>query len=120
MALFNKKTVTIKKQKVDEICEKINRRRRQILVHSYLYYELDDTLWTDAQFDAAAHELKDLVTKYPEKAKTCVFSEEFKEWDSMPKYYSGCGLPYNSLYTFRIAERLFSHRNKLQQIEDKS
>lgn len=35
----------------ERIRELIHRRRRQVLVHSILYYKLDQTLIADAQFD---------------------------------------------------------------------
>lgn len=113
MALFDVKKIQHEKEKErnnDPIIAKINMHRRQLLVHSYLYYELDNPLWTDAKFDEVAHKLKDLVIKYPDKAKKAVFAEEFKEWDSDPKFFSGYCLPYDTLYTRRIADRLLFNK----------
>lgn len=44
----------------------IERRRRQMHVHSVLYYHMDTNLVTDAVFDAWAVELFNLNKKYPQ------------------------------------------------------
>lgn len=49
-----------------DLAELIHRRRRQVLVHSILYYALDASTVSDATFDAWAHELADLQAKHPE------------------------------------------------------
>jgi len=113
MALFDIKKIQYEaqsKKAEDPIIAKINQRRRQLLIHSYLYYKLDDTLIDDATYDRFAHELKDLVTKYPDKAKQAVLSEEFKEWDNEPKLFSGYGLPYNLPWVARKAMQLLRYK----------
>ncbi|WNN93692.1 DNA ligase [Arthrobacter phage CallinAllBarbz] len=47
------------------VAELIHRRRRQVLVHSILYYRLDASLVPDATFDRWAHELADLQRDHP-------------------------------------------------------
>lgn len=37
--------------------EKISFLQRVILVHSYLYYEKDNSIWTDKQYDEVAKQL---------------------------------------------------------------
>lgn len=37
--------------------EKINFLQRIILIHSYLYYEKDNSVWTDKKFDEVAKQL---------------------------------------------------------------
>ena len=117
MGLFDLKKVQLEKQAKnaeDPIIAKINQRRRQLLVHSYLYYQMDDTLIDDATFDRFAHELKDLVTKYPDKAKKAVYSDEFKVWDKELQLFSGYCLPYNLPWVERKAMQLLRYRNKKQ------
>ena len=41
----------------DELTALINRRRRQILVHSIIYYKLDDNLISDSDWSDLANEL---------------------------------------------------------------
>lgn len=43
---------------------KINYLQRFIIVNSYLYYELDDSVITDKQFDEAAKQLVELQKNY--------------------------------------------------------
>ena len=49
------------------IKEKIRQRRRQMLVHSYIYYELDDNIVSDAQWAKWAKELEQLQKNYPKE-----------------------------------------------------
>ena len=49
-----------------DVAELLNRRRRQILVHSIIYYKMDDNLISDSAWSAWATELEELQKKYPE------------------------------------------------------
>lgn len=64
-----------------KIAELIKRRRRQILVHSCLYYELNQSIISDAQWSEWALELENLQKKYPDIAAKVEFSKEFKDFD---------------------------------------
>lgn len=70
--------------------ELINRRRRQILVHSFLYYQLNTSVIDDYTFDLWSKELVELQKKYPEIAKRCIYHEEFKDFDGS----TGFDLPF--------------------------
>jgi NAD-dependent DNA ligase len=61
--------------------EKIKQRRRQMLVHSYIYYELDQNIVSDAQWAKWAKELQQLQKDYPEESKKVEEYEQFKDWD---------------------------------------
>lgn len=50
---------------VEVIRELIHRRRSQIIVHSVLYYRLDETLISDSQFDLWSIELVKLQSDTP-------------------------------------------------------
>ena len=52
----------------DRIYELINRRTKQLIVHSYLYYRLNESLIDDHTFDRWCKELCELKVKYPEIA----------------------------------------------------
>lgn len=54
---------------VSEIEALLRKRRRQCLVHRYLYYVLNESLVTDQQYDMWERELRELVTKHPEASK---------------------------------------------------
>jgi hypothetical protein len=115
MALFNPQKVKQEKQAKlaeDPIIAKINQRRRQLLVHSCIYYRMNDNLIEDYLFDQFAHELKDLVIKYPEKAKLAVYAKEFKGWDSEPHLFSGYCLPYDDDWVIHKALQLLHYRDQ--------
>lgn len=63
------------------IKEKIRQRRRQMLVHSYIYYELDDNIVSDAQWAKWAKELEQLQKNYPKESAEVEEYEQFKYWD---------------------------------------
>lgn len=44
--------------------EKINFLQRVILVHSYLYYEKDNSMWADKQYDEVAKQLAELQSEH--------------------------------------------------------
>lgn len=67
----------------------INRRRRQILIHSYLYYRRAENIIDDYTYDMWSKELADLQEKYPDIAKECVYANDFKDFDGS----SGFDLP---------------------------
>lgn len=61
--------------------EKIKQRRLQMLVHSYIYYELDGNIIDDSTWDKWAMELVELQTKYPKLSKKVIYYNQFKDWD---------------------------------------
>lgn len=73
------------------IKEKIRQRRRQMLVHSYIYYELDDNIVSDAQWAKWAKELEQLQRDYPKESAEVEEYEQFKDWDES----SGAFLIFN-------------------------
>ena len=72
------------------IAEKILRRRLQMLVHSYIYYELDNNLISDSKWSEWAVELKELQEKYPYIEKQVPYRDGFEDWDGS----TGAFLPY--------------------------
>lgn len=74
-----------------KIAEKIQQRRLQMLVHSYIYYRMDDNIVTDHQWSAWAVELAELQNKYPDIEKQVPFRKGFEDWDGS----SGAFLPLN-------------------------
>ena len=61
-----KKTYELFTGKDLEIAEKIQQRRYQMLIHSCLYYHLNQNVISDKQWDAWARELRDLQNEYPD------------------------------------------------------
>ncbi len=64
-----------------KIAEKIQRRRYQMLVHSYIYYELNENLISDSQWSSWAMELVGLQSNHPDIAEQVVFADDFADWD---------------------------------------
>lgn len=62
------------------IASKIQQRRLQMLVHSYIYYKLDENIISDHAFNYWGHELANLQNKYPEIASRVCYAEAFKDW----------------------------------------
>lgn len=71
---------------MDNILELINRRERQILVHSILYYHFNDSIWEDRLFDRVSLELVKLGQDYPEEFKQSELYEHFKTFDGTTGY----------------------------------
>ncbi len=63
------------------IKEKIRQRRRQMLAHSYIYYELNDSIISDATWSKWATELAQLQKDYPKESAEVEEYENFKDWD---------------------------------------
>lgn len=62
-----------------------------MLVHSYIYYQLNDSIISDHDFDRWARELVDLQKKYPKEAKKARFHKEFQDFTGS----TGFDLPYS-------------------------
>jgi hypothetical protein len=89
-----------------DIKELIRRRRAQMLVHSCLYYEMDNSLVSDDQWQAWAEELHQLQTQFPEHCKIDYFDSAFFDWDGT----TGAHLPYRHPNIYRKAELLLKNR----------
>ena len=60
-----------------KIAEKIQQRRLQMLVHSCIYYEMDQNIITDKKWDEWARELVRLQHDYPDISKQVMWHEVF-------------------------------------------
>lgn len=94
----------------------ITRRRRQLMVHSAIYYRLGTSLIEDKLFDKWAYELVDLQKKYPEESKKADLYEDFKDWDGTTGYnlnYTGFLGLADYLINICEVDKLYEH-TKLQ------
>lgn len=64
----------------------IARRRRQLLIHSIIYYRMDESLISDRQWSNWAVELEELTKKYPNIAKVAPLANEFNDFDHSTGY----------------------------------
>lgn len=89
-----------------DIDELINRRQQQILVHSCIYYELNDNVIPDVLFDKWRKELVELRTKYPDNFKQTPRGDLFNGWSGT----SGFDLPYRHPRVYNRAVHLLKIR----------
>jgi hypothetical protein len=82
------------------IAELITRRRRQLYVHSVIYYRFNTSIIADSVFDRWAYELVSIQRDYPNESAACPFADEFSAWDGT----TGFDLPYNDWATRKAAE----------------
>lgn len=87
--------------------EKIKQRRLQMLVHSYIYYEKDENIISDAQWSKWAVELAQLQNDYPKESREVEYFNMFSAWDGS----SGAFLRYDN-HIVQVAERLLKNKDK--------
>jgi NAD-dependent DNA ligase len=63
-----------------DIKARIRQRRAQMLVHSCIYYELNDSVVSDDQWQKWADELEKLQRENPDSIKIGFFDWEFRDW----------------------------------------
>ena len=97
---FKKKKKSIKV--VETIRQKIKRLRSNMLVHSYMYYELDKTIISDDAWQKKAQELVELQEEHGYKIG--FYDNEFKTWDGS----TGMHLPKDD-WIFQKAVLLLKH-----------
>lgn len=85
--------------------------RSQMLVHSCIYYLLNDNMITDHEWTARAKKLAALQRKIIAKHGHCEvdwFDDAFKDWDGS----SGFHLPLRDPWVLRKAHQLLDWRNR--------
>lgn len=78
-----RKEISMSFETMNIIKEKIKRRRFQILVHSYIFYRLNDAIISDSTFNTWACELIELQKSYPEWSKEVELYSIFSDFDSV-------------------------------------
>lgn len=90
--------------KFHDSIELIKRRRAQMFVHSYLYYNLNHNTISDAQFDSWAIELVQLQNIYP--CNLGFFDKYFEDWDGSTGFHLEIPRTYR-----RVAQDLFLNKD---------
>lgn len=62
------------------IIERIQLLQRSILVNSFAYYELNENILTDFQYDANARQLEELVKQHPDEFKRSRYYTYFNDF----------------------------------------
>ena len=71
----------------------IDRLQRIVILHSYIYYNLDDSVISDFEYNSKAHRLAEYKNNYPELWKNS-------------KYYKQFGDDYDGSTGYGLYERL--------------
>lgn len=101
---------------VQSIGEKIQQRRLQILIHSCLYYELDNSIISDATWNKWAKELIQLQKDNPEVSKQIKYYNEFKDFDGS----TGFNLPIKDSWVIGTAKYLLKIHDNVPQTKPKT
>ena len=91
------------------ICEKIQQRRLQILVHSCIYYEFDASIISDNQWNSWAKELIELQRKYPQESANVLWFEVFRNFDGS----TGMDLPIKDSWVMNKASELLYYKGEI-------
>jgi hypothetical protein len=84
--------------------EKIRQRRAQMLVHSCLYYEMDQSIVDDHTWQRWADELAQLQKDNAKDCKINFFDREFSDWDGSSGYH----LPLRNEWVWAKAQYILS------------
>lgn len=109
MGLFDKQKLIEETKPLNytnPIASKILQRRLQILVHSYIYYELDMNIVSDEKWSKWAMELVKLQKENQLVASKLPYAKEFLDFDGSTGYH----LPYKNKEIVEKAERLLRGR----------
>jgi NAD-dependent DNA ligase len=88
--------------------EKIKQRRAQMLIHSCIYYEMNDNIVTDHKWQEWADELQKLQEDNPDSCKIGFFDYEFNNWTGA----TGNHLPHRHPWVYNKALYMLELRDK--------
>lgn len=90
----------------DALKSKIRQRRAQMLVHSCIYYELNDNIISDDTWQRWADELEKLQKENPDLLQIGFYDDAFADWDGS----TGTHLPLRDAWVYSKAQWLLSLR----------
>jgi len=96
-------------QSKDSIKELIRRRRAQMLIHSCIYYELDDCIVSDHRWQKWADELQKLQHDNPDCCNISFYDWEFKDWTGA----TGNHLPHRDPWVFHKSRHILDIHRQL-------
>ena len=88
--------------------EIILQRRKQMAVHSCLYYEMNENIVSDDQWQKWADELEQLQRDYPEHQNIGFMDSQFYDWTGA----TGNHLNHRHPWTYKKALQLLEYRRK--------
>lgn len=88
--------------------ERIEYLRKKLLVHSIIYYRLDENLISDEKWAGWALELEQLTKEYPHIAQNAFLADGFKNFD----HSTGYNLPLETPWAVQKAIDLVEYYKK--------
>lgn len=88
--------------------QEIKMLRAQMLIHSCLYYILDESILTDHQWQDRADRLTQLQNAHPDQNKLGFYDDDFANWDGSSGYHLPLTDPWvvnKALQIYRIHEK---------------
>lgn len=98
-----------------EVAERIRQRRAQMLIHSCIYYEMDDNIISDHKWQEWADELADLQNYWPELCEQNFFDDQFKDWTGA----TGNHLPHRHPWVYNKAMQILQW-NRLERYDGRA
>jgi NAD-dependent DNA ligase adenylation domain len=98
---------------METLLEWMNRRERQLLVHSFLYYQLNTNIISDHTFDTWSKELAAAIKEHPETFKQTAYYKGFLEFDGS----SGYDLPYSNPEIQDTGYKLLKYHNEKRKLK---
>ena len=95
-----------------EVAERIRQRRAQMLIHSCIYYEMDDNVISDHKWQEWADELVDLQNYWPELCEQNFFDEHFADWTGA----TGNHLPHRHPWVYNKALQVLRWSRREQSL----
>jgi hypothetical protein len=89
------------------IKEVINRYRRNILIHSCIYYRLNESVISDYEYDRWCNRLVELQKEHPKVAANCDWNEAFKDFTGETGFDLPLGHPWvleKAHYVLKLAK----------------
>lgn len=93
---------------VEWVKERIEYLRKKLLVHSIIYYRLDENLISDEKWAEWALELERLTQEYPQIAQNAFLAEGFRDFD----HSTGYNLPLETPWAMDMALYLVKMHKK--------
>lgn len=93
------------------VIQRIEYLRKKLLVHSIIYYRLNESIIPDTKWAKWALELETLVREHPEEGRNSFLAKEFQDFD----HSTGYNLPLETPWAVAVAMNLVLYDQKIHQ-----
>ena len=93
------------------VIQRIEYLRKKLLVHSIIYYRLNESIIPDTKWAEWALELENLVRDHPEEDQNSFLAKEFQDFD----HSTGYNLPLEIPWAVAVAMNLVLYDQKIHQ-----